>query len=93
MGEIAEAMLDGTLCEACGVYIEGESPNHPRYCSPQCAEDRGADWWLAMNAPSHKGRRPKTHHCPQCGKGFRSDYSLKQHCKDTGHALEAQEEL
>ncbi len=92
MGEIAEMMLEGTLCEACGVYIEGESPGHPRYCSPQCAEDRGACWWLELHG-HRKARALKSHRCGKCGKGFRSDYSLKQHCKDTGHALEAQEEL
>lgn len=41
MGEIADAMLDGTLCECCGMFIEGEAPGFPRYCSPQCAADRG----------------------------------------------------
>lgn len=42
MGEIAESMLDGTVCEACGTYIEGDAPGHPRYCSDACAKDRGA---------------------------------------------------
>jgi hypothetical protein len=42
MGEIAEMMLDGTLCECCGAYIDdGAAPGFPRYCSPQCARDRG----------------------------------------------------
>lgn len=41
MGEIAEMHLDGTLCEMCGVYLDGESPGYPRYCSKECAEDRG----------------------------------------------------
>ena len=46
MGEIAEMMLDGTLCEACGMYIEeGEADGIPRYCSKECAEDRGADYF------------------------------------------------
>jgi hypothetical protein len=44
MGEIADAMLDGTLCEGCGSYIEGEGSGFPRYCSAQCAKDRGADF-------------------------------------------------
>lgn len=49
MGEIAEMMLDGTLCEACGTVMDdmmegNEPPGHPRYCSRQCAKDRGADW-------------------------------------------------
>ena len=42
MGEIAEMMLDGTLCEGCGEFI-GEGDGFPQYCSPQCAGDRGAD--------------------------------------------------
>ena len=31
MGEIANAILDGTLCEWCGVYI-GEPVGYPRRC-------------------------------------------------------------
>lgn len=47
MGEIADAMLDGTLCEGCGCYIEdGGAEGFPRYCSEQCAKDRGADYAL-----------------------------------------------
>ena len=42
MGEIAEMMLDGTLCEGCGEFI-GSDNGYPTYCSPQCARDRGAD--------------------------------------------------
>lgn len=42
MGEIAEMMLDGTLCESCGCYI-GQGGGFPGYCSAQCAKDRGAD--------------------------------------------------
>jgi len=50
MGEIAEMMLDGTLCECCGVALGGpgtdyEPQGFPQYCSKQCAEDRGADYW------------------------------------------------
>lgn len=40
MGEIADMMLDGTLCEGCGGYIEGEAEGYPRYCSAQCRADR-----------------------------------------------------
>lgn len=42
MGEIAEMMLDGTLCEGCGEYL-GEGDGFPQYCSASCAGDRGAD--------------------------------------------------
>lgn len=51
MGEIAEMMLDGTLCECCGTFI-GDGDGYPRYCSAECAEGRGA-------ASAKKKRRPK----------------------------------
>lgn len=41
MGEIADSMLSGELCEACGVPIDGEDMGIPMYCSYQCAKDRG----------------------------------------------------
>lgn len=37
MGEYAEMLLDGTLCEHCGIYLEeGEAQGFPRYCSEEC---------------------------------------------------------
>lgn len=48
MGEIADMMLDGTLCEQCGEYIDDElgSPGYPRLCpacqSSQRREDKKA---------------------------------------------------
>lgn len=47
MGEIAEMMLDGTLCEMCGVIIiesDEAPPGYPQYCSKTCADDQGAPW-------------------------------------------------
>lgn len=41
MGEIAEMMLDGTLCEGCGtVFDDHETPGYPRRCA-SCQEDEG----------------------------------------------------
>ncbi len=37
MGEIADMILDGTLCEVCGQYI-GEPCDYPRTCA-DCKED------------------------------------------------------
>ena len=45
MGEAAESLLDGTMCEGCGVYLDGESPGYPRYCSKTCAEYRGIEFF------------------------------------------------
>ena len=41
MGEVADMMIDGTLCHGCGVYIEeGQAEGFPRYCS-DCQEEKG----------------------------------------------------
>ncbi|MDE1907644.1 MAG: hypothetical protein KGH75_14460, partial [Rhodospirillales bacterium] len=36
MGEIAEMMLDGTLCVCCGGYLDGEGQGFARYCRGCC---------------------------------------------------------
>jgi len=43
MGEIAESMLNGELCEGCGAYLEQKGGGYPEYCSLECAAGRGAD--------------------------------------------------
>ncbi len=35
MGEIAEMMLDGTLCQCCGVYLRDSLGDFPQSC-PDC---------------------------------------------------------
>ena len=56
MGDVADMMLDGLLCEGCGVFLDGEEPGFPRYCSRQCAEDRGAVW-IGPKPPKRKRRK------------------------------------
>lgn len=42
MGDWAEMMLDGTLCEGCGEFIDDDgAAGVPRYCSPACARRAG----------------------------------------------------
>lgn len=43
MGDIAEMMLDGTLCEGCGEYLEGVGEGFPRYCSACRRQNRYAN--------------------------------------------------
>lgn len=40
MGEIADMMLDGTLCECCGVYIDDEHDGVPRKCAGCMSADK-----------------------------------------------------
>jgi len=43
MGEIADQMINGEICEMCGAYLNdnGCPMGIPMYCSKQCAIDRG----------------------------------------------------
>lgn len=43
MGEIADMMLDGTLCEMCGVFLNEEPQGYPCRCEDCEAEDDGTD--------------------------------------------------
>ena len=46
MGEIADMMIGGVLCEGCGSALdceECEDTGIPAYCSLTCAKNRGAD--------------------------------------------------
>lgn len=43
MGEVADSMIYGDACEMCGVPLDDEGIGFPRYCSKECAKDRGAD--------------------------------------------------
>lgn len=36
MGDSADSMVNGLLCEQCGVLIDGEEPGYPRSCSDCC---------------------------------------------------------
>lgn len=94
MGEYAEMMLDGTLCECCGVYIEGDGDGIPRYCSPQCARDRGRSDLVCdepRRKPKNRGEKvrlqptrpqnPQAHkpwRC-ECGKRFHTETAARQH--------------
>lgn len=80
MGEIAEMMLDGTLCEGCGVYIGDGGSGFPRYCSAACARDRGVP---CDDDPPRSERR--THQCKTCRRYFRGEQGLRDHQRVKGH--------
>ena len=68
MGEIADMMLDGTLCQCCGVYI-GSDYDFPTHCS-DCK-------------PVNKKRKPvkmAKEQCPECGK-YVAWAGMQQHTK------------
>jgi len=93
MGEIAEMMLDGTLCEGCGVYLDGETVDYPRLCHG-CAQDRRkAGRVVEPNGKFYVdgGERkstptPKKVICPTCNKRVKaaglSDHHRDKHEKE-----------
>lgn len=44
MGEIANMMLDGTLCEQCGCFIDFDYVGHARLCE-DCLDEQMYDRW------------------------------------------------
>ena len=65
MGEIAEMMLDGTLCEGCGEYM-GDEVGFPRLCAG-CAKDR--------RAAGHEVERNGLGGFVDCGNGRRGIFA------------------
>lgn len=87
MGEVAEMMLNGTLCEGCGCFIDEDgAQGFPRYCSERCATGRGAS---AARTPRmrhvYANERPKVrgdHACPAgCGMSFKTAVGASQHAR------------
>jgi hypothetical protein len=74
MGEIADMMLDGYLCEGCGVYMGG-SFGGPRRCSGCKQEERSGP--VNFAAP----RNPAKVACPECGRHVKAA-GLADHQRD-----------
>jgi hypothetical protein len=76
MGDVADMVLDGTLCEGCGVYIEGPSDGVPRLCSS--CDSEGA---LVEEGCPGPGWTEKIFHwakCTVCGRTVKA-VGLAQH--------------
>jgi predicted RNA-binding Zn-ribbon protein involved in translation (DUF1610 family) len=83
VGEIAEMMLDGTLCEGCGVALGGSAAGYPRRC-PSCAGDERAErhqQTLALH------QQIKKIPCPTCGRKVKT-VGLSNHMRDA-HGVKA----
>lgn len=67
MGEIADMMLDGTLCEGCGVYLGSDWG--PTYC-PACAKTHSFQGGWIVDDPLRGVKKPDVPKvaCPTCGK-------------------------
>lgn len=63
MGEIADMMIDGTMCQCCGVFLHDghDGPGYPGYC-PDCQPED------AVACTKDGQARPSKTNCPTCGK-------------------------
>lgn len=86
MGEVAEMMLDGSLCEGCGAYLGGTEFDMPLLCG-DCAKVRllagryvvavGCFW---VDGGEVVEPRPIMVRCHTCGRMVKA-LSLKDHAR------------
>jgi hypothetical protein len=76
MGEVADMMLDGTLCEGCGVYIDGEADGIPRLCT--YCEREGARVEEGCPGPGWQEKKFVWAKCKVCGRTVKA-VGLPQH--------------
>jgi hypothetical protein len=86
MGDVADMMLDGTLCEMCGVFVSDTPPGYPQYCSPECAKDRGADFVPAITATKPTVAAKLPHYsvkvpCSVCNRSVKRS-GMRDHMRD-----------
>lgn len=78
MGEVAEMMLEGILCEGCGEFL-GDGDGFPTRCAgcrQPTAQIPGGGLRYRQNI---EARARKTEACPECGKRFRLPVAVADH--------------
>ena len=76
MGEIADMMLDGTMCQWRGEWLHGgeDGPGYPGLCSACAREER-------RTRSAQSQRTTEKVKCPTCGKRVKS-VGLPDHQRD-----------
>ena len=69
MGDIADMILEGNMCQGCGEILDGKG--YPTFC-PACQQERGIDKY---------GEKSNKVKCPECGKRVK-EIGLSQHMRD-----------
>lgn len=77
MGEIADMMLDGDICEGCGVPNLGESYGVPWRCASCRRDERAARHQETLARQQLTKKVP----CPTCGKRVKA-VGLADHQRD-----------
>ena len=82
MGDIADMMFDGTLCQGCGVYLPGDGQGIPRCCR-DCKRT-----WLPTIQDKAAPAKPKVK-CILCGRKLKPN-GFADHKRDF-HGIQAGE--
>lgn len=81
MGDIADMMLDGTLCQMCGEFMGSEGDGFPIVCGGCQATQDVDEFGISLDEPTpQKTKKPKVS-CQICGKKVKK-IGLGQHLKD-----------
>jgi hypothetical protein len=78
MGDIAESMLDGTLCCSCGDFI-GLDSGYPEYCSECASQDEGPPLFAKKQTRTQEKCKTKAT-CVHCNKRVKT-IGMSQHIK------------
>lgn len=96
MGEYAEMMLEGIVCEGCGEFMGGGAPGYPRRCrgcQPPITLLGALKRSLAPNPHARKAERHnrerhiaaktrKPFECGHCQRLFHTEQGRAQHMRD-----------
>lgn len=74
MGDVADMMLDGTLCQGCGVFLNEDAPGFPCSCRNCKAEEKKG------KAAAYQPPKPKAK-CTVCGHKVKPT-GLPDHMRD-----------
>jgi len=80
MGDVADMMLTGVLCQQCGEFI-GEECGYPKSCSICGAEEIYTRKLLQKSENIARNARQKKIKCPNCGKRVK-EVGLPDHIRD-----------
>ena len=83
MGEIADQMLEGSMCQWCGEYL-GEGDGFPVVCEG-CQEQHGVDPFgepLSGSQEQSDGPPKPRVGCPTCKRTFATHSAYDQHWRD-----------
>jgi len=80
MGDIADMMLYGILCQQCGEFV-GEECGYPKNCVSCGAEEIYTRKLLQKSENIARNARQKKTKCPDCGKKVK-EVGMSNHIRD-----------